>query len=307
MTTATTSIVRLALVMVVFVGCWKSGPTYAFSITGSTRREVGSSSSLLKGHDQSPSKNDNLPDLDYFDPFAISPHAYPKGIPDDETIATVPTTPTMKKPFGFDYRPSISSRQQPASTTTQSVIPPETFDPRISPHEYSTNNKMKMNPPPTLEIEETASTTPTKKRVGILIMDHGSKNPAANQRLQDLATLYQQSQDFCKGGNSDTVEFIVTASHMEIATPSIPQGLEYLLSQNVEEIICHPYFLSPGRHVTKDIPAILEQAKIDLSIPSSLPVTTTEPVGSNTLLMMGAIHALVKEHSQVLKEDSYTS
>jgi sirohydrochlorin ferrochelatase len=90
---------------------------------------------------------------------------------------------------------------------------------------------------------------------------------------------------------------------MEIATPSIPQGLEWLVSQQVDEIICHPYFLSPGRHVTQDIPQIVQQAIQDLQIdPMSIPVRTTEPVGSNTLLMMGAIHALVKEHSQVLRQ-----
>jgi sirohydrochlorin ferrochelatase len=67
----------------------------------------------------------------------------------------------------------------------------------------------------------------------------------------------------------------------------------------IDEIICHPYFLSPGRHVREDIPQIIEEAIASLQI--EIPVITTDPLGSNTQLMLGAIHSLVRENSQVLK------
>ena len=67
-----------------------------------------------------------------------------------------------------------------------------------------------------------------------------------------------------------------------------------------DEIICHPYFLSPGRHVREDIPEIIEEAIASLQI--EIPVITTDPLGSNTQLMLGAIHSLVRENSQVLKQ-----
>ena len=89
---------------------------------------------------------------------------------------------------------------------------------------------------------------------------------------------------------------------MEIATPSIPDGIKALLDQGVDEIVCHPYFLSPGRHVTEDIPKIVSQAIADLSI--EIPVITTDPVGSNFPLMIGAIHSLVRENSQVLRKQN---
>lgn len=70
-------------------------------------------------------------------------------------------------------------------------------------------------------------------------------------------------------------------------------------SHNLDEIICHPYFLSPGRHVTEDIPELLQQAKDSLQI--QIPMVTTQPIGANTQLMIGAIHALVQEHSNILQ------
>jgi sirohydrochlorin ferrochelatase len=68
----------------------------------------------------------------------------------------------------------------------------------------------------------------------------------------------------------------------------------------LDEIICHPYFLSPGRHVREDIPQIVGDAITLLKI--KIPVVTTDPVGSNTQLMIGAIHSLVRENSGVLKQ-----
>ena len=82
---------------------------------------------------------------------------------------------------------------------------------------------------------------------------------------------------------------------MEIAEPSIPEVLKALVEEGVDEIICHPYFLSPGRHVVEDIPEIVDGAIKDLNI--QIPVITTNPVGSSTDLMINAIHSLVQQSS----------
>jgi sirohydrochlorin ferrochelatase len=59
----------------------------------------------------------------------------------------------------------------------------------------------------------------------------------------------------------------------------------------VDEIICHPYFLSPGRHVVEDIPHLVQEAMASLNV--TIPVVITDPVGSNTDMMMQAIDAVV--------------
>lgn len=157
----------------------------------------------------------------------------------------------------------------------------DVFDPTLSPHSYP-------NGIPSTKKEQ-------QTKVGIILMDHGSRNKASNQRLHDLASLYQETM-FRSASESNAV--IVEAAHMEIAGPSIPEVLKALVEEGVDEIICHPYFLSPGRHVVEDIPEIVEGAIRDMDI--QIPVITTNPVGSSTDLMINAIHALVEKSSTTI-------
>jgi sirohydrochlorin ferrochelatase len=148
--------------------------------------------------------------------------------------------------------------------------------------------------------------------IGILLMDHGSRNQASNERLHELAALYQKEQqqqsssNYLVNSNSnsdddDDVTVIVQAAHMEIATPSVPQGLQQLLAQNVDLIICHPFFLSPagrhaGRHVAEDIPRIIEQAIQDLNMDvNKIPIVTTAALGAQTHVMLNAIHSSIQQ------------
>ena len=150
---------------------------------------------------------DEEPDLfDYFDPL-LSPHAYPDGI-----------DPSHKPK---DIQITEEDREQPTrlyKRSTESVVDPtQVFDPTISPHAYS------QGAPSTIVGDEEIL---TKKRVGILLIDHGSKKQASNDRLDELARIYQQNVES---------NVIVKAAHMEIAEPSIPAGLESLLEAGVGE------------------------------------------------------------------------
>ena len=58
-------------------------------------------------------------------------------------------------------------------------------------------------------------------------MDHGSRNEASNSRLKHLADLY--------GTMMRDENIVVVAAHMELASPSIPEGLEMLFGQGVGE------------------------------------------------------------------------
>ena len=83
--------------------------------------------------------------------------------------------------------------------------------------------------PLSMDVEKISNTSGKRKsRIGILLMDHGSRNPASNARLEQLATLYQMTMS-----DNDETDFVVEAAHMEIATPSIADGLETLLQAGV--------------------------------------------------------------------------
>ena len=49
-------------------------------------------------------------------------------------------------------------------------------------------------------------------------------------------------------------------AHMELAEPSIASAVQQLAQQGETEVIIVPYFLSPGRHILQDIPALAAAA-----------------------------------------------
>ena len=58
--------------------------------------------------------------------------------------------------------------------------------------------------------------------------------------------------------------------------------------------MCHPYFLSPGRHATEDVPRLIEEAKISLGdVISEIPVIKTDYLGSQSDLLVGVISSMV--------------
>src|SRR4051794_10207085 len=86
--------------------------------------------------------------------------------------------------------------------------------------------------------------------VGLVIVDHGSKKAAANDMLLDVAAMFKRV--------SGTP--IVEPAHMELAEPTIAQAFDKCVAQGATFVIVHPYFLSPGRHSTTDIPILTAQA-----------------------------------------------
>jgi sirohydrochlorin ferrochelatase len=85
----------------------------------------------------------------------------------------------------------------------------------------------------------------------ILLIDHGSVRPEANHMLACMANLLQHMV-----GSSVVVRY----AHMELAEPSIAQGIAACVDAGATEVVAFPYMLSPGKHVTRDIPRLVEDA-----------------------------------------------
>lgn len=86
--------------------------------------------------------------------------------------------------------------------------------------------------------------------MGVILVDHGSQFDEANVLLEDVALMYQS---MCGAA-------IVEAAHMELAEPTIAQAFAKCVAQGAKQVIVHPYFLSPGRHSTTDIPRMTAEA-----------------------------------------------
>lgn len=84
----------------------------------------------------------------------------------------------------------------------------------------------------------------------ILLVDHGSRLPDANEMLIDMAELVQQMAG---------ADVIVRPAHMELAEPSIATGFASCVDAGATDVVVFPYMLSPGKHSTRDIPRMVAE------------------------------------------------
>ncbi len=84
----------------------------------------------------------------------------------------------------------------------------------------------------------------------ILLVDHGSRVASANAALDEVAGQLRLRLP----------DRLVRVAHLEIAAPGIGEGIDACVAAGATEIVVHPYFLSPGRHTSLDIPREVEQA-----------------------------------------------
>ena len=87
----------------------------------------------------------------------------------------------------------------------------------------------------------------------LLLVAHGSKIEESNEEVRELTKALEQKV-------SVRYDLIETA-FLELAKPSIPAGMEKCIQAGADEIAVLSYFLTAGRHVKKDIPALVEQKR----------------------------------------------
>lgn len=86
-----------------------------------------------------------------------------------------------------------------------------------------------------------------QNKKALLVVAHGSRRAASNDEIRDLARRLSEDQNNRFG--------LVAPAFLELADPSIPDGIEACIQQGMDEVVVFPYFLSAGRHVSEDIPA----------------------------------------------------
>ncbi len=87
-------------------------------------------------------------------------------------------------------------------------------------------------------------------RKSLVLIAHGSRLEAANHEVRSLAKRLEEK-----------LGFPVIPAFLELATPNIPEGVDLALKLNVLEVLVFPYFLTQGRHVTEDIPHLLQKKR----------------------------------------------
>lgn len=102
----------------------------------------------------------------------------------------------------------------------------------------------------------------------ILFISHGSKAEKSRRENETAARLIR-----LKSGVS-----VVEYAFLEADRPDISEGIRRCVEQGADRIIVLLNFLNTGRHVAKDIPAILEQEKRKYP---RLTFILTPPVGTH--------------------------
>lgn len=80
----------------------------------------------------------------------------------------------------------------------------------------------------------------------LLLVAHGSRRTESNEEIAALAAQMAARAN----GRFDIVEY----AFLELATPSIPDGIEQCLQNGARSVSVLPYFLARGTHVVEDIP-----------------------------------------------------
>jgi sirohydrochlorin ferrochelatase len=90
----------------------------------------------------------------------------------------------------------------------------------------------------------------TNPNIALILVDHGSRFPGANDMLLEVVEMVKRLSGLER----------VYPAHMELAEPSIRQAFGQAVREGATAVVVHPYFLSPGRHSTTDIPRLVEEA-----------------------------------------------
>ena len=81
----------------------------------------------------------------------------------------------------------------------------------------------------------------------LLLVAHGSRRAASNDEVRALTERL--------AGQAGSDYGYVDCAFLELAQPSIPDGIQRCIDAGSTQVVVLPYFLSAGRHVVTDIPA----------------------------------------------------
>ncbi len=103
----------------------------------------------------------------------------------------------------------------------------------------------------------------------ILLLGHGSPKKDANNLERIGNMLHTMLHNGC-------TEDCIKVAYLQFAEPGIMETIKESVEQGAKRVILHPFFLSSGMHVTKDIPGMIEEAR---RLYPDVTFIYTEPLG----------------------------
>jgi len=125
-----------------------------------------------------------------------------------------------------------------------------------------------MTPPPA-----PAAPSPAAPPTGLVIVDHGSRRAASNAMHEEFVAGFAEA--------AGDAYVAVAAAHMELAEPTVADAVDRVVAAGARRVLVMPYFLFPGNHWERDIPALVETAA---ARHPGVAMLVTAPVGLHPLM-----------------------
>jgi sirohydrochlorin ferrochelatase len=100
----------------------------------------------------------------------------------------------------------------------------------------------------------------------LILVDHGSRRAEAHAHAESLAVRLRARRP----------GLAVHVAHLELAEPSLGAAIERSVAEGARELVIHPLFLVPGRHLGEDLPA---QVRAAAARHPGVTLRVTDPLG----------------------------
>ncbi len=105
----------------------------------------------------------------------------------------------------------------------------------------------------------------------VIILGHGSRSAGADKSIQRIAVEVKKRGEY----------EIVEQAFLQHTPPGLMETIEACARKDAGRIVIVPFFMQSGTHVTKDVPALIEQAR---KKHPGIEVLMTDFVGSHPLM-----------------------
>ena len=90
---------------------------------------------------------------------------------------------------------------------------------------------------------------------GLIVFAHGSRVEEANEAVRRLVDTMRPQFPAVR----------VEAAFLELGRPDLPDAARQLWSEGIRRITVVPYFLTPGIHLQRDLPGIIDDLERELA------------------------------------------
>ena len=116
-------------------------------------------------------------------------------------------------------------------------------------------------------------------KTGVLVVGHGSRRREANDDVRAAARAIAE-----RGGFQ-----LVEPAFLEIEHPNIRESFARLVERGAQEVVVHPYFLSPGRHTRGDVPVEVQAAAAEHP---GISFRISEPLSGHSLVIAASVERI---------------